>query len=338
MELHKNQCHIIKGFAILLIMIHNFVDHLLNIECNEMCFSQENCDIFLANVFTKDGFWYILSYAGWIGVPVFFFLSGYGLSKKYGKTLNIDYKNYIVKHFIKLWKLLVPVYVMCFILSHYVFGRLHNIKSAIAQVTFTINLLNFGDNDFYLNPGVYWFFGAILQFYLFFLLIRKLSNKRLLVLCFIFLLIHYLINYCVGSDVTIWVRNNFIGWGVPFILGVLAARIHISIPKRTIYIICVFSFIALFACLTTKAVAPFVEVFTIIFFVSFSSFCTVQWARYLGVISPSIFVIHPFVRMIYFNLFCFSDYPLIMTSIYCIPVIVLSWLHHRFLHYRKLVE
>lgn len=333
MDLSKYQCNNIKGFAILLILIHNYVDHLLHIDCNEFVFSQKNCDIFIDNFFTKDAFWYIISYAGWIGVPLFFFLSGYGLSKKYGNNAkSIDYGHYIKNHIIKLWKLLIPVYVLCFILTHYVFGRMHNIKSAIAQITFTINFLHFYDNDFILYPGVYWFFGAILQFYLLFLLIRKLSSKWLFVLCVIFILIHYYVLYFIDSDMMYWVRHNFLGWGVPFIFGMIAARKNISIPKHTNYYICAGSFIALCVCLTTKAVAPFVEIFTIILLVIFSNLYTSKWSHFLGIISPSIFVIHPFVRALYFNLFYFPDYPLIMTIIYVIPVIYLSRLHHRLLN------
>ncbi len=336
MDVSQDQSHNIKGFAILLIMIHNLVGLMLGIGCNEMLFSEENCNIFLANVFTQDAFWYIISYAGWIGVQVFFFLSGYGLTKKYGnKTNKIDYGRYIKTHLFKLWKLLIPVYILYFLLTYYVFKEgweSHNIKSAFAQLSFTINFLNYGENDFYLHPGVYWFFGAILQLYLFFLLIRKLSNKWLFVLCLSFLLIHYFIIYFVNDDMMKWVRHNFIGWGVPFILGILAARTNILIPKRLNYLICPCSFLILCACLTTKAIAPFVEVFTIIFLVSFSNLYTAKWSQFLGIISPSIFVIHPLIRMLYFNLFCTSNYPLFMTVIYVIPVIILSWLHHRLLH------
>lgn len=332
MEFSRKQCHNIKGIAILLITIHNFVYRMLSIHCNEMVFSQQYCDTFLNNVFTKNAFWYIISYAGWIGVPLFFFLSSYGLSKKYNTNNDwFNYWTYIKNHITKLWKLLIPMFLLYVAFSLF-FKYPHNLESFISQITFTINILSYGNNDFRLDPGVYWFFGAILQFYILFLVVRKLSNRWLFVLCIVFFAIHYAAIYF-GDEYTMkWIRHNFLGWGVPFVLGMLAARINISIPKHIHYIICVCSFLLLCASLTIKAIAPFVEISTIMLFVSISILFTTNWLVYLGLISSSIFVVHPFVRMLYFNTFCASNYPLAMTLIYLITVITLSIIHHYILN------
>ena len=53
-DMSKEQSSFIKGLGILLIMVHNFVDILLNIASNEMSFSQKATDAFLAHVFTAD--------------------------------------------------------------------------------------------------------------------------------------------------------------------------------------------------------------------------------------------------------------------------------------------
>ena len=106
----KEQSSFIKGLGILLIMVHNFVDILLNIASNEMSFSQKATDAFLAHVFTADSLWYIFSFAGWIGVPLFFFISGYGLTKKYNATNTIKAGTYIKNHVVKLWKLMLPIF------------------------------------------------------------------------------------------------------------------------------------------------------------------------------------------------------------------------------------
>ena len=84
MELSRQQCDNIKGYAILLIVVHNFVDHLLGIHCNEMAYSQANTDAFLSGVFSSAAVWQLFSFAGWVGVVMFLFLSGYGLMRKYG--------------------------------------------------------------------------------------------------------------------------------------------------------------------------------------------------------------------------------------------------------------
>lgn len=60
----KEQTNFIKGIGILLIMIHNYVDILLDINSNEMIYSQDFTDAFLSHVFTADSIWYIFSFVG----------------------------------------------------------------------------------------------------------------------------------------------------------------------------------------------------------------------------------------------------------------------------------
>ena len=308
----------------LLIMLHNFVDILLGINSNEMFYSPKTTGIFLSNVFSANWIWYILSFAGWIGVPLFFFTSGYGLTKKYnGNSLNT--RSYITNHVVKLWKLLIPIYIV------YYFIYTTNIQSAIAQITFTINLLSYGKNSFRIDPGVYWFFGAILQFYLLFLLLRKLNTRWLWILCAVFLTVHYCIVYCVSYDMANWMRHNFVGWGESFLLGMIAARGQFNISKPLNSALCVASFFILCACLVTTWLAPLTEVAMIAFVVTLSRIITWKWACFIGVISPSIFVLHPLIRMLFYSL-CFNpEYVLVLTIAYSIVVIALSWAHHKIL-------
>ena len=199
----KEQSSFIKGLGILLIMIHNFVDILLGISCNEMKYIQHSVDVFLSNLVTTDSIWYIISFAGWIGVPLFFFLSGYGLTKKYHAPI-INYSTYAKNHVVKLWELLIPVYLVYFFLYR------TNIQSFITQITFTINFFSYGKNNFHIDPGIYWFFGAIFQFYLLFLILKRLNTNRLWIICFIFLALHYFVLYFANNDTMQWVRRNFL--------------------------------------------------------------------------------------------------------------------------------
>ena len=322
MQISREQGHCIKGLARLLIMVHNFVDILLDISSNEMVYSQKATDAFMANLFTADAFWCIISFAGWIGVPLFFFMSGYGLTKKYGTDGTLVFGAYFKNHVFKLWKLLVPVFLV------YTFIYRTNIQSVIAQITFTINFLSYGKNGFYIDPGVYWFFGAILQFYLLFVVFRKLSTRWLWVLCAVFLAVHYCFLYFGDKYSTEWIRHNFLGWGMPFILGMIAARSKAEVSKRTNLILCVASFIALCACLVIKWLTPFTEVSIIVFLVTLARMFTMKWACFIGVISPSIFVLHPLIRMLMYSI-CFKpEYVLVLTLAYIPIVIISSWIHH----------
>ena len=322
MQISREQGHCIKGIAILLIMIHNFVDILLDIGSNEMAYSPEATEAFLGNLFTADSLWYIISYAGWIGVPLFFFMSGYGLSRKYDVRDTLAVGPYIKRHMVKLWKLLVPVFLV------YTLIYRTNIQSVLAQLTFTINFLSYGKNGFYIDPGVYWFFGAILQFYALFALFRKLNTRWLWLLCAGFVLLHYYTLYNVDGDAMKWVRHNFTGWGAPFLLGMIAAREHVAISKRMNVGACVASFFLLCASLVIKPLAPFTELSTIVLIVTISSLVSPKWLRFIGVISPSIFVLHPLIRMLIYSVYFKPEQVLVLTIIYTLVVIVSSWIHH----------
>lgn len=331
MNLTKEQCHNIKGLAILIIMIHNFADHLLGINCNEMYYTQYVTDAFMANLFTKSSLWYIFSFAGWIAVAPFLFLSGYGLSKKYGNQ-EIGYAVFVKRHVIKLLKLLVPIYLLYVLVSCLVFHTEFSLQSFIAHLTFTINLFKFDNSGFIIDPGVYWFFGAILQFYLIFPIIKNLRTRWLWAILVAFLLIYYFNLFVISNDdFSEWTRHNFIGWTVPFVLGMIAARTRISLTKSQCLILLPISLVVLFLCLTHKTLAPFTEVFTIISFISLVHLFTLKSFSYLGIISASLYVIHPFVRMIFYNSFDAEGRVLALTIAYMIITIILSYLHNKLL-------
>ena len=323
MDLSRDRCNIIKGIAILLIMIHNFVDELFKIYSNEMAYSMKTTQAFLDHLFTADAVWYIFAFCGWIGVPLFFFLSGYGLTKKYDGKSALKPGPFIKNHLVKLWLLLVPIYLVYF--SIYT----TNIQSAITQLTFTNVILSYCNFGISVDPGPYWFFGAILQFYLLFIVFRKMKTRWLWVLCAVFIVFNYCILYCADATTMKWTRYNFLGWGATFILGIIAARNRLDLSKRTNALLCVASLVALSACLVIKWLAPFAEVCTIVFLVTVTRPMKSGWLRFIGVISPSIFALHPLIRMLFYSLFpAGADYPLVTTVVYASIVILASWIHH----------
>ena len=309
-----------------MIMIHNYVDFLLSINSNEMIYSQDYTDTFLSHIFTADSIWYIFSFAGWIGVPLFFFSSGYGLTKKYNdKPLNT--RSYILNHLIKLWKLLVPIYLL------YIFINTTNIQSALAHITFTINFFDDHIKGFVMDPGVYWFFSAILQFYILFIFLRKLDLRWIWTLCVFFLVIHYYAFFGASNEISWLIRRNFLGWGVPFLLGIIAARKQIKLSEQMNLLLCIASFFALCACMVIKWLAPFSEVSMVVFIVTLSRMMTPKWICFIGIISPSIFVLHPLIRMLFYYFYFEPKQVLLLTIIYTIVVITCGWAHHRLLKY-----
>lgn len=333
MVLTREQSNGMKGYAILLIMIHNFVDHLMGIGCNEMAYSPSATADFVAMATSQPSVWHFFSFTGWIGVALFLFVSGYGLTRKYGHGIE-DKPGFICRHTVKLLLLLIPVYLLYVVVQHYWCGEPHNWQSVIAQLTFTINLLSYGDNGFVIEPGVYWFFGAILQFYLLFLSIRRWRASWLIIAMACAIVLHYFFLYFTNDDTMWWFRQNCIGWGAPFLLGMIAAKSSWQPTKPSLLLLCATSLILLFISLGNKPLMPFTEVFTILFFGSLVLMLNLRIINAIGVISASIFVIHPFVRMTFYKAFENSELGVTpMIVIYFVTVMLLSVVHFWF--YRK---
>ena len=328
MMLTREQCNGLKGYAILLIMIHNYVDHIMGMSCNEMAYSQEATTDFIAMVTTQPSIWHFFSFTGWIGVALFLFASGYGLARKYGDG-DIDKTSFIRRHVIKLWVLLAPVYIIYVAVQYYWCGEPHNWQSIIAQLTFTTNILSYGDNGFVIEPGVYWFFGAILQFYLLFLFIRKWSEGKLMIALAGALALNYAFLYLTTDDTMWWFRQNCIGWCAPFLLGMIAAKSLYKPAKSWLWVLLPTSLAALYLCITIKAFIPLTELCTVLFFGSLVLLMNLKPINVFGMISASIFVIHPFIRMILYQALGNSTLSIsAMVAIYFVLVLAFSLLHH----------
>ena len=328
MTLTREQCNGMKGYAILLIMIHNYVDHIMGMGCNEMAYSPSATADFAAMATTQFSIWHFFSFSGWIGVALFLFVSGYGLTRKYGDG-SINKPLFIRRHVVKLWMLLAPVYILYVVVQHYWCGEPHNWQSVIAQLTFTINLLSYDDNGFVIEPGVYWFFGAILQFYLVFLFIRKWPVKWLVMAMIGALMLHYAFLYHTSDDTMWWFRQNCIGWGAPFLLGMIAAKVSWEPSRLWLWVLIPASLAALYLCMTIKILIPFTELCTILLFCSLSLLINLKFINAVGLISASIFVIHPFIRMALYQSLGNSALTIsAMVAIYLALVLVFSILHH----------
>lgn len=317
-----------KGYAILLIMIHNFVDHIMVMGNNEMAYSPSATADFVSHALSHPSAWHIFSFMGWIGVALFLFVSGYGLMRKYGSE-SIDTKAYIKRHIIKLWVLLAPMYILYVVVQHWLCGEPHNWQSIVTQLSFTVNILSYGDNGFVIEPGVYWFFGAILQFYLLFLLVRRWRTGWLFAAMLGAIALHYGFLYFTNDDTMWWFRQNCIGWGAPFLLGMIAAKSSWQTSKRWLILLLPVSAVLLSLCLTIKALMPMTEVCTVLFFGSIALLINIKPINAVGIISSSIFVVHPFVRMVLYKLLGNTALSIgAMVAIYVIIVAALSMLHH----------
>lgn len=168
MNLSRTQCSILKGLAILSIALHNFI-HQIRFgfaQQNESSFNIDNTINFFQGL--NEGGWNTLlqfsSFLGWIGVPVFVFLSGYGLVRKYESSSNIVKTGpYICHSWAKLFSMMLPG-----ILFFAVFMQLTGYGGFHVQIKYAAYLSMLGNlfGLYELTPGVYWYFGLTFELYL----------------------------------------------------------------------------------------------------------------------------------------------------------------------------
>ena len=245
--LSRTESATLRGIAILSIILHNYC-HFLNfaVKENEYKFDAARPMQFLDHLVSLDSdlFIHFFSFFGHYGVPIFLFISGYGLVKKYeayphplpkgGESVSAKEAfpsgrfggAFIKYHFLKLFRLMIIgylVFIGVYLLRHSDGAQVYSWDHVLTQLTMTINFLYF-DPDHIIKPGPYWFFGLMLQLYvLYILVIHRWRNHWLLLAL---ALGSVVLEGCFvdSQDWLNYVRYNFVGGLLPFCMGVWVAR------------------------------------------------------------------------------------------------------------------
>ena len=173
-SLTKDDVLLYKGWAILLIVIHNFM-HLFPLPKEmEFYFVDDRFFIFIDFLARQPlevirGFF---SYLGHFGVQIFVFLSAYGLSKRYQKD-KLVFKPYILKRLLTIYPQFLLAIVLFVALTIVKSGDLiygmkiiyWNLDSYLYKLFL---LSNFIKNEPLSLVGPWWFISFIFQFYLLF--------------------------------------------------------------------------------------------------------------------------------------------------------------------------
>jgi peptidoglycan/LPS O-acetylase OafA/YrhL len=290
-----------KGIAILFIVIHNFVHAFGYSPANEFIFSLEKWNKFWLLVTNPsfDTIYHFFSFLGWCGVPVFVFISGYGLVKKYEShnSETISVKQYIFKNYKKLFFLLLPG--ACF---YFLFNIADTNYEGSARVLLYLTLLNnfiVKWNSF--EPGVYWYFGLAFQLYLVYILYNKYRNNSFL---YFSLVTSFILLFLIPEDRTWYLKNNFFTWLPLFLIGIWAGRIKKQNKTITPIVYIPFFFILFILLILLNSnyflwiLIPFCAVGMFIALVKsvgkLSGINNVL--SVLGTYSASLFVVHPIVR------------------------------------------
>lgn len=269
----------IKGIAIFLIMMYNFLQNMIPYGGNEMSWDYHNTMTFFNGLGTKFFSLCIFSYYGWYGVPLFLFLSGYGLSKKYQG--DIDFIPFFKKHFIKLFILLLPAFLLYIATKLFIYHKTYSILFFLKQITFTINIFSRE-----IEPGTYWFFGLILQFYIMFSgVLQKTDKKTLSAFLIGSIMLDYSIMYFLNTEQCIYAKHNFVGWCAPFIYGILRQRYRRErLELWTLIPMC----LLFIPCSLLKSLQPFSTILFIEICVAIFTYTKSRVLIFLGSISSCI--------------------------------------------------
>ena len=219
------QTEVLKALAIIPIVLHNFLHWTNNIGENETSLDPNRIYNLFNTILDEPLMWFnaFFTYSGPFFLPLFIFLSGYGLTKKYLKNDTISYKNYIVPRLAKLYGLWIFGIVICYIFfSQYTPGGLGwYLQFAFKSLTMYNNL-----SIWRIYPSIFgpwWYFAMAVQLYLIFpaiyVVIKKYKERGFLIL----LLVNYLLIYMltpIANKYEVPIFGNFLGHTPEFILGV----------------------------------------------------------------------------------------------------------------------
>ena len=307
-KLSRNECNAMRGIAILGIFLHNYCHWLGTIvKENEYQFMQYNVSR-LVEIFTHPDIrlpMHLVSFFGHYGVPVFLFLSAYGLYMKYEKgDVGIGKASFIGTHFRKLFRMMIIGFALFTAIDAITPGAHHyKLTDIVAQLALVNNLLPTPDKIIW--PGPYWFFGLMLQLYVVY---RLFLFRRHWCITLILMTLCTLLQMCCApeGETLNRLRYNFIGGMLPFGMGLLYARYadrhELALRTSTVALVALVS-IALVVMMSfhyiTWYFVPIAVIIASIAIVRLMKGRLLEWLEWTGGISAALFVTHPITRKIF---------------------------------------
>ena len=339
--LSRDNSMILRGVAILFIMLHNYL-HLPTFGFpaeNEMVFSSERAmDFFYSICNGSNIIAEFLSHLGWIGVPVFVFLTGYGVAHA-SPAKSFKPFDYIRRHYIKLLVLMLPAVLF--------FGSIDLLKGNIwpdsaKRISYLTMLVNFAYPYLNCNPGVYWYFGLTFQFYLLWAFFGKRMNvKNLVVWSIVLLGALFFLSVYGSSDALSIFRHCFTGWFPVFAIGVfwgLRKKHECLSPKlvwaELLLLVVLLGLVLLMSrWLATWIFVPIIALgwFIVIGLLLMRTRYLSEAFRWIGKYSACIFVCHPIARSLELNFFAPTiSILMINLGIYVVLTIIIVWLYNKY--------
>ena len=345
--LTQKECTAMRGIAIIAIVLHNYCHFIGRIvKENEYLYHTSNNDRLLQILTHPDSLLpvHLFSYFGHYGVPVFLFLSGYGLVMKYESAPICPTSRFLRYNYLKLLRMLIVGFSLFICIDMVTPGHFpFHWDKVLAQLLMYINILP--EPDRIIWPGIYWFFGLMMELYIVYrlLLYRRSSwlAATLIVICWL------LQAFCApDGDILNRLRYNCIGGMLPFCLGVLSGRYGGKIIPSvgTIssqggnrlfpaweQILCMSLALAASAAAAVMCFnfqtwlwVPVMIIIATAAFVKAMPATILTVFTWFGTISAAMFVAHPIARKLFITVAWKQDiYDGLM--LYAIAVIALSW-------------
>lgn len=329
-----------RGLAIIGIFLHNYCHWLgFAVKENEYTFTISKSSQLIQAIMSPD--WdlpvHLLSFFGHYGVPVFLFLSAYGLVMKYENrggnrpaSSQTAFLPFVKHHYQKLFKMMIVGFVIFTIVDAMTPGaHRYQVLDIIGQIFMFNNMMP--DPDHVIWPGPYWFFGLMMQLYIVY---RLLLWRRGDIFPIVLVIACWAAQaFCDPEGDTLnRVRYNFMGGMLPFAAGLLFARrgremsrgfwMAETIVSTVLVFFFSFSFqlwlwAPLFVCFASVGLAKLLP-------------RTVnRWIAWMGGISAALFVLHPVTRKVFIPISRHGD---VYTGLllYAIASVALAWFYHNF--------
>lgn len=306
--LNRTECNIMRGLAIVLIVIDNMT-HLFKgvFMDNEHIYRWSSVEGFLNNLSHPDALlpFNLLSFYCPYGVMLFIFLSGYCLTLKYeqGSGRNTSCKAFIGNHYKKLFVMQLKGLAIFIAALFMLYPDDVLSKSFVLNFLLIVNL----KPSWNFIPGPYWFFGMIMEMYVIYrLLIYNRKDWVAIALTLFSIVVMALLPP--ESLALNYLRINCFLAILPFCMGVLAAR-HLHDKSFSINNAgaCVIWFVLGFVFLTASKfnfyswlIMPIFIIITAVTLVKLIYRTNILGSvlGWCGTMSGILFVIHPTVREI----------------------------------------
>ena len=307
--LSRTECNLMRGFAIIIIIIDNFAHLLRGVFLdNEYRYNIKAVNGFLNNLAHPDGLlpFNIISFYCPYGVMLFIFLSGYGLTLKYelGNGKGVSCKDFIFSHYNKMFTMQLKGLALFL-----TFCLLYNSAVSLKPLSVLFQALLVGNLNPYqtIEPGPYWFFGMIMEMYVIYRLFICQRKDIVMWIMVAFSLIAMALVPPTSLAMRYLRINCFLAI-LPFCMGVFAAR-HLHVGSFSLHkgSACLGWFVLSFILLTLSKFNFYSWLIMPLFIISTAVTIVKLMSRvklldnifsWLGALSGVLFVVHPSVRIL----------------------------------------